>query len=71
MNSGTACASTDSHLEGSDGKIAKTIISTAGSDADILAMDSMQSCTMQDVKAGVTYLSIMEKNLEVLTQALQ
>ena len=58
-------------LEGSDGKIAKTIISTAGSDADILAMDSMQSCTMQDVKAGVTYLSIMEKNLEVLTQALQ
>lgn len=58
-------------LEGSDGKIAQTIISTAGSNADILSMDSMQSCTMKDVKAGITYLSIMEKNLEVLTQALQ
>lgn len=58
-------------LEGSDGKIAQTIISTAGSNADILSMDSMQSCTMKDVKAGVTYLSIMEKNLEVLTQALK
>lgn len=58
-------------LEGSDGKIAQTIISTAGSNADILSMDSMQSCTMKDVKAGATYLSIMEKNLEVLTQALK
>lgn len=58
-------------LEGSDGKIAQTIISTAGSHADILAMDSMQSCTMKDVTAGITYLGIMEKNLEVLMQALK
>lgn len=58
-------------LEGSDGKIAQTIISTAGNNADILSMDSMQSCTMQDVKSGVAYLSVMEKNLEVLTQALR
>lgn len=57
-------------LESSDGKIAQTIISTAGSDANILSMDSMQSCTMQDVKAGVSYLSIMEKNLDVLKDAL-
>lgn len=58
-------------LEGSDGRIAQTIISAAGSAADVLAMDSLQSCTMREVKAGVTYLSVMEKNLEVLTQALQ
>lgn len=58
-------------LEGNDGKLAQTVISTAGNNADILTMDSMQSCTTKDVKAGVTYLSIMEKNLEVLTQALQ
>lgn len=58
-------------LEGSDGKIAQTIIAAAGSNADILSMDSMQSCTMKDVTAGITYLGIMEKNLEVLTQALK
>lgn len=58
-------------LEGSDGKIAQTVISTAGTNADILAMDSMQSCTIRDAKEGTTYLSIMEKNLKVLTQALK
>ena len=58
-------------LEGSDGKIAQTIIDTAAlSDVDILSMDSMQSCTGTDVSEGVTYLSIMEKNLEVLKTAL-
>ena len=36
----------------------------------ILSMNSMQSCTMKDVSEGVTYLSIMEKNLEVLRTAL-
>jgi len=34
-------------------------------------MDSMQSVTSKDVAAGATYLSIMEHNLDVLTQALQ
>lgn len=58
-------------LEGSDGKIAKTIIDTAElPQVTTLSMDSMQSCTMKDVTAGLTYLSIMEKNLEVLQAAL-
>ena len=58
-------------LEGSDGKIARTIIDTAVvPETSILSMNSMQSCTMKDVTAGVTYLSIMEKNLEALQQAL-
>ena len=58
-------------LEGSDGKIAKTIIDTAGMrQVTTLAMNSMQSCTMKDISAGVTYLSLMEKNLEVLKTAL-
>lgn len=58
-------------LEGSDGKIAKTIIETAGMpEVTTLAMNSMQSCTMKDVSEGVTYLSIMEKNLEALKTAL-
>ena len=37
----------------------------------ILTMDSMQSSTAADVEAGETYLSVMEKNLEVLREALQ
>lgn len=58
-------------LEGSNGKIAKTIIDTAElPQVTTLSMDSMQSCTMKDVSEGVTYLSIMEKNLEVLRTAL-
>ena len=34
-------------------------------------MDSMQSTTSEDVKNGATYLGIMEKNLEVLKEALK
>lgn len=59
-------------LEGSDGKIAQTIIDTAESkDLKILTMDSMQSTTSNDVQNGASYLSIMEKNLEVLKEALK
>lgn len=57
-------------LEGSDGKLAQTILDTAGSDAAILTMDSMQTITHADADSGVTYLSIMEQNMEVLGQAL-
>lgn len=33
-------------------------------------MDSMQSTTSKDVANGATYLSVMEKNLSVLKDAL-
>ena len=53
-------------------KIAQTIIeNTSSKDQKILALDSMQSVTSKDVKNGITYLSIMENNLEVLKEALQ
>lgn len=59
-------------LEGTNHKIAETIVSTTKKKtAKILTMDSMQSTTSKDVKNGATYLSIMEKNLEVLKDALQ
>lgn len=59
-------------LEGSKYKIAETVISTSNNkSAQILSMDSMQSTTSGDAKNGVSYLSIMEKNLTVLTDALQ
>lgn len=58
-------------LEGTDHKIAQTIINTSKKQsAEILSMNSMQSTTGEDVSNGATYLSIMENNLNVLTQAL-
>ncbi|MBQ7549129.1 MAG: zinc ABC transporter substrate-binding protein [Clostridia bacterium] len=58
-------------IESADGKIANTIKSTTKTkDQKILTLDSMQSTTAKDVGNGVTYLSIMEKNLEVLKDAL-
>ena len=58
-------------IENSDNKIADTIISNTNSkDANILAMDSMQSTTSSDAASGTTYLGVMEQNLSVLTEAL-
>ncbi|MER2081344.1 MAG: metal ABC transporter substrate-binding protein [Ruminococcus sp.] len=53
-------------IDGSDQKIAKTVLSTADSDAEILTLDSMQSAKTD----GDSYLSVMESNLEVLKKAL-
>lgn len=59
-------------IEGSDGKIADTIVkNTETKDQKILELNSMQSCTKKDVEEGASYLSIMEKNLEVLKEALK
>ena len=58
-------------IEGSDHGIAQTIIeNTSSANAEILTLDSMQSVTSDDISSGVTYLSAMENNLEVLSQAL-
>ena len=59
-------------IENSNQKIAKTIIeNTKEKNQKILTLDTMQSTTSDDVKNGTTYLSVMEKNLEVLKEALQ
>lgn len=59
-------------IEKSDQKITKAIIeNTKDKNQKILTLDSMQSATSDDVKAGMTYLSVMEDNLEVLKEALQ
>ncbi len=58
-------------IDGSDQRIAETIVSNAASsDVQILTMNSMQSVTSADAANGVTYLSVMEDNLNVLTEAL-
>ncbi len=59
-------------IEKSDQKIAKTIIeNTQNKDQSILTLDSMQATTSADVANGMTYLSIMEGNLNILKEALQ
>ena len=58
-------------IEGAQHRIAETIVqNTAGKNQRVLTMDSMQSTTSKDVANGATYLSVMEKNLSVLKEAL-
>lgn len=58
-------------IEGTQHKIAETIVqNTAQKNKQVLTMDSMQAVTANDAASGVSYLSIMEKNLSVLKKAL-
>lgn len=58
-------------IDGSDKRIAETIVeNTASKDQKILTLDSMQSTTSKDIAGGASYLSVMEKNLSVLKEAL-
>mgnify|MGYP002626333412 CR=1 FL=1 len=59
-------------IEGGNGKIAKTVISNSkNKKAKVLVFDPMQSTTAKQIKKGATYLGAMEKNLEVLKEALK
>lgn len=52
-------------------KIAQTVVeNTKKKNQKILALNSMQSVTSDDVKNGETYLNVMQSNLDVLKQAL-
>ena len=58
-------------IEGAQHKIAETIVrNTAAKNQKVLTMDSMQSTTSKDAANGTTYLSVMERNLSVLKEAL-
>ena len=51
--------------------IAETIIeNTEAKNQKVLSLDSMQGITGRDVQTGVTYLSVMENNLQILQNAL-
>ena len=59
-------------IEKNDGRIAGTIRdNTTTQDQQILALDSMQSVTSEDVAAGTSYLSVMTDNLSVLKEGLK
>ena len=58
--------------ESSDKALAESVIrASKREDLEIRALDSMQSLTGEDVKGGVTYVGIMESNLEVLEEILK
>ena len=57
--------------ECSDQAIARRVISeTDDGNQEIMVLDGLQSITESEAQSGVTYLSIMESNLEVLRRAL-
>ena len=59
-------------IESSDGKIANTVKNaTQSKDQSILTMDSIQSATTNEYNEGRNYLSIMQKNLDVLKEAIK
>ncbi len=59
-------------IESPKTRIAQTVVeNTQAKDQKILSLDSMQGTTMEDVNAGTTYLSVMEKNLIILREALK
>ena len=59
-------------IEGTQHKIAQTVMqNTKDKNQKLLSLDSMQSITSSNIQNGATYLSIMEKNLEVLKEALK
>lgn len=58
-------------IEGNDKKIAKTVMDTAGAkNTQIITLDSMQSTVLSDNAKQTDYLTIMEKNLDAIRQAL-
>lgn len=58
-------------IENSDGRIAEAIkTNTTKKNQRILAMNSLQSVTKDQLSAGITYLQIMKENLSVLSEAL-
>ena len=59
-------------IEGGNDKIAKTIIeNTKTKDQDIIIMNSMQAVTLNEIKDGATYISMMESNLAAFEKALR
>lgn len=57
--------------ESADERIAHVIIeNTVAGNQVVLVMNSMQSVSKKDIEGGITYLSVMQENLEALRAAL-
>ena len=58
-------------LENSSKDIANTIISTSGKKADIVELNSLQSVSKDDIAGGASYISLMQKNYDVLAGVMK
>ena len=58
-------------IDDSDHRIADTVIAASGDKPrEIYTLQTMQAVSRRDIKAGITYLEMMEENLSVLERAL-
>lgn len=57
-------------IDGSDSKVAQTIIESAGTNAKVLMLDSCQCVSSKEIEDGANYLDKMISNLEILREAL-
>jgi zinc transport system substrate-binding protein len=58
-------------IDGSDKTIAESIQKNADGDVAIKELNSLQAVSEAQITEGMTYLSVMEENLEVIKEALQ
>ena len=58
-------------LENSSKDIANTIINTSGKNVDIAELNSLQSVSSDDIAEGASYISLMQKNYDVLARVLK
>ena len=59
-------------IEGRVHEIPRTVVeNTKTKDQNVLILDSLQSTSLDEIKAGKTYLSVMEGNLDVLKKVFK
>lgn len=59
------------YIEMNDGKVAKTIAEEAGNNCQAMQIQALHNVSLDDFNNGETWVSLMEKNVEVLKKALQ
>ena len=58
-------------IDGSDKSIAQSILGNVKGEAAIKELNSLQAVSEKQIEEGMTYLSVMKSNLEVIKEALQ
>lgn len=59
------------YVELNPGKVAKTIATEAGDGCEAMQIQALHNISLDDFKNGETWVSLMERNVEILKKALQ
>jgi len=59
------------YIELNNGKVAKTIANEIGNGCEALQIQTLHNVSLDDFNNGETWVSLMNKNVEVLKKALQ